>query len=135
MKKYISKLNGSDLTFFYGILYQYEKEKKGNHKGYNYNAVDKSIRNSVKIVNKTKTKSLVFKMPTSTNTIVINSFGICVPLLSHLRHALAHAFIEVDGNDYVINEKCNPKCRICGRVNRSIFKNYIRAIVNTRNFT
>ena len=135
MKKFQSNLNGFDLKFFYEVLYQYEKEKKGNHKGYYYNALEKSIKDSVQIINKTKTKKVAFKMPTFCNTIVINSYSICVPLLTHLRHALAHACIEVDGNDYVINEKCNPKCKICGRVNRSVFKKFIRAIVGTRNFT
>lgn len=133
MCKYNSNLKGVDLVFFYSILYQYEREN--NHKGYNYTKIDKTLRNSIHIDNKTKTKKPVFTMPNSINTIVLNSRSICVPLLTHLRHALAHACIRKEGNDYVINENCNKKCKICGRVNASTFKKYIKAMVNTRTYS
>ena len=132
MCKFNTNLKGTDLTFLYGILYQHEKETK--HKGYDYTKIDKQTRDSVKIINKTKTKKVVFAMPISTNTIVINARSICVPLLTHLRHALAHACIEKVGNEYIINQKCNPKCRICGRVNVFTFKKYINAMIATRTF-
>jgi len=71
-------------------------------------------------------------MPNTKNTIVVNNRGICVPLLTHLRHALAHACIEKQGKEYIFNKQCNPKCKICGRVNVSVFKKYIRAMIATR---
>ena len=132
MCKFNSNLKGNDLIFLYDILYQYEKENK--HKGYDYNKMDKQIRDSISINNNTKTKRVVFAMPTNTNTIVINSRSICVPLLTHLRHALAHACIEKVGNEYIINQYCNPKCKICGRVNISTFKRFINAMIATRAF-
>lgn len=132
MCKFNSNLTGTDLSFLYGILYQYEKEKK--HKGYNYNKINKQIRDSITIRNRTKTKKVVFAMPASTNTIVINCRSICVPLLTHLRHALAHACIEKIRNEYILNQHCNPKCKICGRVNISTFKKYINAMIATRTF-
>lgn len=132
MSKYISNLKGTDLVFFYSILYQHEKETK--HKGYNFNNIEKSIRDAIQIYNKTKTHGVNFGMPNSSNTIVMNCFQISVPLLTHLRHALAHACIERVGNEYLINQNCNPKCKICGRVNIPIFKKFIKALVATRNF-
>lgn len=132
MCKFYSDLKGTDLSFLYNILYQYEKEKK--HKGYDYKKIDKQIKDSISIKNKTKTKKVVFAMPTSTNTIVINARSICVPLLTHLRHALAHALIEKVNNEYIINQYCNPKCKICGRVNIPTFKKYINAMMATRTF-
>lgn len=132
MCRFNSNLKGTDLTFLYGVLYQYEKETK--HKGYNYNKMDKQVQNSVTIKNKTSTKKVVFAMPSSPNTIVINCKCICVPLLTHLRHAVAHACIEKVGSEYIINQHCNPKCKICGRVNVNVFKKYINAIIATRTF-
>ena len=132
MCKFNSNLKGNDLIFLYDILYQYEKENK--HKGYDYNKIDKQIRDTITIKNSTKTKKVVFAMPTNTNTIVINGRSICVPLLTHLRHALAHACIEKVGNEYIINQHCNPKCKICGRVNISTFKRFINAMIATRAF-
>lgn len=132
MSKFNSNLKGSDLTYLYSILYQYEKEKE--HKGYDYTKIDKQIRDTISIKNKTRTKKVVFAMPTSSNTIVMNCRSICVPLLTHLRHALAHACIEKVGNEYIINQHCNPKCRICGRVDVYTFKKYINAIIATRTF-
>ena len=132
MCKFNSNLKGNDLIFLYDILYQYEKENK--HKGYDYNKIDKQIRDTITIKNSTKTKKVVFAMPTNTNTIVINGRSICVPLLTHLRHALAHACIEKVGNEYIINQHCNPKCKICGRVNISTFKRFINAMIATREF-
>ena len=73
-------------------------------------------------------------MPTHNNTIVINDCSICVPLLTNLRHALAHGCIEKVGNEYIINEHCNPKCKICGRVNISTFMTFINAMIATRTF-
>lgn len=132
MCKFNSNLKGNDLIFLYDILYQYEKENK--HKGYDYNKIDKQIRDTITIKNSTKTKKVVFAMPATTNTIVINGRSICVPLLTHLRHALAHACIEKVGNEYIINQHCNPKCKICGRVNNSTFKRFINAMIATRTF-
>ena len=130
MNKYKPSLKGTDLVFLYGILYQYEKEDY--HKGYNYNLIEKDIRESVIISNKTKKKKVVFAMPNTKNTIVVNNRGICVPLLTHLRHAPAHACIEKQGKEYIFNKQCNPKCKICGRVNVSVFKKFIRAMIATR---
>lgn len=132
MCKFNSNLKGMDLAFFYSILYQYEKEKE--HKGYDYNKIDKQIKKSITIINRTRTKKVVFVMPNSPNTIVINSRSICVPLLTHLRHALAHACIEKVGNEYIINQHCNSKCKICGRVNVPLFKRFINAMTATRTF-
>ncbi len=132
MCKFNSNLKGTDLAFLYGVLYQYEKEKE--HKGYDYTKINKQIRDSITIKNKTKTRKVIFTMPTSANTIVINCRSICVPLLTHLRHALAHACIEKNGNEYIINQQCNPKCKICGRVNVATFKKYINAMIATRTF-
>ena len=130
MNKYQSSLKGMDLIFLYDILYQYEKEEY--HKGYNYNLLDKNIKDTIKIYNKTRKKKFTFTMPKTDNTIVINSRGISVPLLTHLRHALAHACIEKRENKYIFNEQCNSKCKICGRVNVFVFKKFIREIIATR---
>lgn len=132
MNKYNSNLKGMDLTFLYGILYQYEKEKE--HKGYDYNKIDKQIQKSITIINKTPKRKVTFAMPSNSNTIVLSCRGICVPLLTHLRHALAHACIEKVGNEYIINRHCNPKCKICGRVDVFTFKKYIKAMIATRTF-
>ena len=132
MCRFNSNLTGTDLAFLYDVLYQYEKEKE--HKGYDYVKMDKQIRNSITIENKTKTKNVNFAMPNSSNTIVINARNICVPLLTHLRHALAHACIEKVGNEYIINQYCNPKCKICGRVNVNTFKKFIKPMISTRTF-
>ena len=132
MCKFNSNLTGADLTFLYDVLYQYEKENK--HKGYDYAKMDKQIRDSVTIKNKTKTKKVIFTMPNNPDTIVINARSICVPLLTHLRHALAHACIEKVGKEYIINQHCNPKCKICGRVNVNTFKKFVSAMIATRTF-
>lgn len=132
MCKYNYSLKETDLTFLYDILYQFEKENE--HKGYDYYKIEKQIRDSIAINNRTKTRNVVFAMPINANTIVINCRGICVPLLTHLRHALAHACIERVGDEYIINQQYNPKCKICGRVNVSTFKVFINAMIATRKF-
>ena len=96
--------------------------------------MDSQIQKSITIKNKTSTKKVVFTMPSSSNTIVINCKGISVPLLTHLRHAVAHACIEKVGNEYIINQHCNPKCKICGRVNANTFKKFINEMIATRTF-
>lgn len=132
MCKFNSNLKGTDLIFLYDVLYQYEKEKE--HKGYDYVKMDKQIRDSITIKNKTKTKKVIFTMPNSSNTIIINARSICVPLLTHLRHALAHACIEKVGSEYIINQHCNPKCKIFGRANVNVFKKFINAMIATRTY-
>ena len=46
------KLEGSELSFFYDILYQYENE--ADHKGYNYYALDNDFRQKIELSNKQK---------------------------------------------------------------------------------
>lgn len=48
-----SSLKPEDVKFFYSILYQYEKEEKGNHMGYSYKDVPSEIKDKVTLVHDT----------------------------------------------------------------------------------
>lgn len=56
MDMFHSSLKPEDVKFFYSILYQYEKEEKGNHTGYSYKDVPSEIKDKVTLVHDTNKK-------------------------------------------------------------------------------
>lgn len=132
MVMFCSSLKPEDVKFFYSILYQYEKEGKGNHMGYSYKDVPSEIKDKVTLVHDTNKKKIDLKYPETLNTLCFKGKSVCAPLLKHLRHSLAHACIEREGDYYVINSQKNPKCQICGKVKRKDLKNLVDAILSTK---
>ncbi len=130
MNKYISTLDANDMKFFYSILYQYERED--SHIGYDSRKIDKKTRNKVNLIHGTKRKKVTLAMPKEENTLVFKDKKVCEPILRNLRHAYAHACIEVEGENYIINKKLGSKCRLCGRINKIILQEFVNAIVQTR---
>lgn len=127
-----TSLNPEDLKFFYTILYQYEKEDKC-HVGYSYKKVPTEIKDKVVLIHDTDKNKIELKYPETLNTLCFKGKGICVPLLKHLRHSLAHACIEREGDFYVINSEKNPMCKICGKVKRKDLMNLVNGILATKN--
>ena len=132
MKQYKNSLDTDDLVFFYQILYQYEKEN--SHGGYDYSKVNDNVKVKIHLVHDTKKKKVPFVMPQDTNCLVLKSNGGCVskPMIEQVRHAFAHALVEVVGDKYIINENLCSKCKLCGIVEKKVFKDYIEAIQKTR---
>ena len=79
----------------------------------------------------TKNK-IELSFPESPNTLCYKGTGGCAPLLKHLRNSFAHACIEHEGHYYVINSQMNPKCQICGKVKIKDFKDFVTAILATK---
>lgn len=130
MKLYRSTLQEEDLMLFYGILYQYEKETK--HSGYQYGNVPKDISSKIILVHDRKKHPITLKYSDKENELMFKGTAISVCILKNLRHAFAHACIEREDDYYIINRHLNPKCRICGKVNRELFMNLIEEIIKTR---
>lgn len=86
------------------------------------------------MVHDTKTKKVPFVMPQYANCLVLkcNGSSVSKPLIEQVRHAFAHALIEVVGDKYIINKSLCSKCKLCGIVKKNDFKDYIEAIQKTR---
>lgn len=132
MGQFRTSLKPDDLKLFYDVLYQNEKEGKGNHKGYSYKKVPLEIKNKVSLIHDTDKNKIELSFPESPNTLCYKGKGVCAPLLKHLRNSFAHACIEREGDYYVINSQMNPKCQICGKVKRKDFKDFVTAISATK---
>ena len=78
------------------------------------------------------THKIELKYPETLNTLCFKGKCVCAPLLKHLRHSLAHACIEREGDYYFINSQMNRKCQICGKVKRKDFKDFVTAISATK---
>uniref|UniRef100_A0AB33IQQ3 Uncharacterized protein n=1 Tax=Prevotella sp. GTC17253 TaxID=3236793 RepID=A0AB33IQQ3_9BACT len=130
MKLYRSTLQEEDLVFFYGILYQYEKES--SHSGYQYLNVPKDISSKITLIHDRKKHPISLKYNDKENELMFKGTSVSVCILSNLRHAFAHACIERENDYYIINKHLNPKCRICGKVNRELFISLIKEIIRTR---
>ena len=130
MELYCPTLQEEDLKFFYGILYQYEKESK--HIGYNYTDVPKEFSSKINLIHDKKKNLIKLKYSDKENELIFKGTGVSVCILKNLRHAFAHACIERDNGNYIINKHLNPKCRICGKVNRELFISLIEEIIKTR---
>ena len=131
MVMFHSSLKPEDLKFFYTILYQYEKEGKC-HTGYSYNNVPSEIKGKVVLIHDTGKNKIELKFPKTLNTLSFKGKCVCAPLLKHLRHSLAHACIEREGEYYVINPTDNPMCKICGKVKRKDLMNLVNGILATK---
>lgn len=131
MAMFHSSLKPEDVKFFYSVLYQYEKEGKC-HVGYSYNNVPSDIKDKVTLIHDTNKNKIELKFPETLNTLCFKGKGVGAPLLKHLRHSLAHACIEREGDFYVINSKENPRCKICGKVKRKDLMNLVNAILSTK---
>ena len=132
MGLFSTSLKPEDLKLFYDVLYQYEREGMGNHKGYFYKKVPLGIKNKVSLIHDTGKNKIKLVFPEKTNTLCYKGKEVCAPLLKHLRHSFAHACIEREGDYYDINSQMNPKCQICGKVKRTDFKKLITAILATK---
>lgn len=131
MKQYKHNLGIDDLTFFYQILYQFEKEC--SHCGYDYSKVIDKVKSKINLIHDTKKKKISFSMPQAPNNLVLKSNGnVSSPLVKQVRNAFAHALIEVEADKYIINKELNPKCKLCGIVEKDVFKEFIKAIQSTR---
>lgn len=126
-----TSLKPEDVKFFYSILYQYEKEGKC-HVGYSYKKVPSEIKDKVVLIHDTDKNKIKLKNPEALNTLCFKGKGVCAPLFKHLRHSLAHACIEREGEYYVINSQMNSKCQICGKVKRKDLMNLVNAILSTK---
>ena len=117
--------------FFYKILYLYEKE--GPHlKGYDYMSIPSEIKNKISLIHDTKANKVKLDFPKRLNELCFKGRRVSVPLLEHLRHSLAHACIEREGQYYVINSEMKPKCKICGKVKRMDLMKLVNAILSTK---
>ena len=132
MEMFYSTLKSEDVKFFYRVLYQYEKEGTGRHTGYSYKDVPLEIRNKVSLVHDTRKSKIELNFPVKPNTILYKGIGVSSPLLKHIRHSFAHACIEREGHYYVINSQMNPQCQICGKVKIKDFKDFVTAILATK---
>ena len=131
MKKYKYNLRIDDLTYFYQILYQFEKENC--HCGYDYSKVNAKVKSKINLVHDTKKKKISFIMPPASNNLVLKGCGsISYPLIKQVRNAFAHALIEVEADKYIINKELNSKCKLCGIVEKEVFKELLNAIQSTR---
>ena len=104
----------------------------GNHKGYFYKKVPLGIKNKVSLIHDTGKNKIKLSFPETANTLCYKGKEVCAPLLKHLRNSFAHAFIEREGDYYVINSQMNPKCQICGKVKRKDFKDFVTEILATK---
>lgn len=132
MEMFNSTLKSEDVKFFYRVLYQYEKEGTGRHTGYSFKDVPLEIRKKVSLVHDTRKSKIELNFPVKPNTILYRGIGVCGPLLKHIRHSFAHVCIEREGDYYVINSQMNPKCQICGKVKIKDFKDFVTAILATK---
>ncbi len=132
MGQFKTSLKPDDLKLFYDVLYQYENEGKRNHKGYFYVKVPFEIKNKVSLIHDTSKNKIKLSFPETPNTLCYKGKEVCKPLFKHLRNSFAHACIEREGDYYVINSQMNPKCRICGKVKRKDFKDFVTAILATK---
>ena len=132
MEQFKTSLKPDDLKLFYDVQYQYENEGKNNHKGYSYKKVPLEIKNKVSLIHDTGKNKIKLSFPETPNTLCYKGKEVCAPLLKHLRNSFAHACIEHEGDYYVINSQMNPKCQICGKVKRKDFKDFVTAILATK---
>lgn len=127
-----TSLSASDTQFFYRILYQYEKEGSDDHKGYSINDVPSEIKEKIELVHDTKKKKITLAFPQKANILLFKGDVVSVSILRHLRHSFAHACIERDGDNYIINQSIFPKCKICGKVNRKYLIDLVNGILATK---
>lgn len=132
MGQFKTSLKPDDLKLLYDVLYQYENEGKRNHKGYFYMKVPFEIKNKVSLIHDTSKNKIKLSFPETPNTLCYKGKEVCKPLFKHLRNSFAHACIEREGDYYVINSQMNPKCQICGKVKRKDFKDFVTAILATK---
>ena len=127
MKYQKSKHENDELLFFYGFLYQYEKD--ANHKGYNSRYLSKDLRavidNHQKDIKKNKSNNLILY----TGKTVVADF------LRHLRNAVAHCNIQsvTEKNTFILyDEDRSGKCTMYGSINKPLFYKLISEINKTR---
>lgn len=90
------------------------------------------IKNKVSLIHDTSKNKIKLSFPETPNTLCYKGKEVCKPLFKHLRNSFAHACIEREGDYYVINSQMNPKCQICGKVKRKDFKDFVTAILATK---
>lgn len=63
MGLFSTSLKPEDLKLFYDVLYQYEREGMGNHKGYFYKKVPLGIKNKVSLIHDTGKNKIKLVFP------------------------------------------------------------------------
>lgn len=122
------KLEKEDLSFFYDILYRYEKEDK--HNGYDYRLVDKKLKNKITLLHNQKSIST----PKTKNTILYSGGPIIPALLRHVRNAFAHCNIRSTegGLTYSFYDEYQGNCTMSGTMDKAIFHGLIKEIQKIR---
>lgn len=123
-----TKLAGTELSFFYEILYQYENEE--NHKGYDIRFLSKELRSKINLESKQKN----ITKPKTKNTICYNGNTVIADLLRHIRNAFAHCNISTTNNSLTFSfyDEYQGRCTMSGSMDKAIFYNLIKEINNTR---
>jgi len=126
-----TSLKPEDVKFFNSVLYQYEKEGKC-HIGIPTRKYLLKSKIKSALIHDTNKDKIELKFPETLNTLCFKGECVCATLLKHLRHSLAHASIEREGEYYVVNSDENPKCKICGKVKRKDLMNLVNGILATK---
>jgi len=120
------KLEGSELSFFYDILYQYENE--ADHKGYNYYALDKDFRQKIEL--SYKQKNIV--KHNRKNTICYTGNTKISDLIRHIRNSFSHGNILSDTHQFTFYDEYGGKCTMYGKMDKPLFFRLIKELNKTR---